>query len=186
MQARSRGGFVALLIASLLLPSLAAPATAHGADTYWVILRTSRTDPTEVQVLTNDSIEFRNVADANRTVFVDRNMDGAMDGVGDFTCEAPADGYCSLWLEPANWSIGLHSVEVVENGTLVLNATIDIRLDQHIEPDGPVGYSFGGPGDAEPEVEADSERPLSNAAISAGVFAILLFTAWIGMQARRR
>ena len=66
---------LALLGATLFMPL----ASAHGANDFSIIMRTSSIQPSEAEVLQNDSVTFYNVADVNRTILVDLDGDGEYD-----------------------------------------------------------------------------------------------------------
>ena len=78
------GRFGALLFVSVLLVSSAAPlASAHGANTIWIIARGTYLQPDMIDAIQNDSIEVHNSADLNRTVRVDFDGDGLYNGTHD-------------------------------------------------------------------------------------------------------
>ena len=85
----------AKLIVAILVFSLASPiASAHGANDFSIIMRGSSVQPSQAEILQNDTLTFYNVADYNRTIRVD--LDG--DGVYDQRCDTEAVSYTHLKL----------------------------------------------------------------------------------------
>ncbi len=199
MGGRSGTPVESLLLGSLLLILLAAPVAADGGETYWVIIRESRVEPTQFSAELNQTVQFNNVADSNRTIRIDVDGDGQTNGSADDGCEAVADGHCEIRLDAANWSVGDHLVEVVENGIVLFELNIDIDGHSHsIDPADddsiPAGHSHdddhhgtGADGEAdETSGSSDSQRTLPSAVVSVIVFACLLVVARVGLIAREQ
>ncbi len=69
------------LVATILAVSLFMPlASAHGANDFSIIMRSSSLQPSEAEVLQNDSVTFYNVADVNRTIRVDLDGENLLAG----------------------------------------------------------------------------------------------------------
>ena len=81
------GRFGALVFVSILLLSGVAPlASAHGANTIWIIARGTYLQPDEIDAIQNDTVEVHNSAELNRTVRVDFDGDGMYNGTHDVHC----------------------------------------------------------------------------------------------------
>jgi hypothetical protein len=158
------------LVAALLAASLFVPlATAHGANDFAIILRTSSMQPSEAEVLQNDSVTFYNVADVNRSIRVD--LDG--DGVYDQRCEttpynsSSVKDECSFMIYAENWIAGNYLMDVFSNDTLWATLNLTVMHDYHEELGPPSGYIFNN-GTSEVEGEqgdGDLEDSLRNLAI---------------------
>jgi len=136
-----RVGLVAALIAASLFMPL---VTAHGANDFAIILRSSSMQPNEAEVLQNDSVTFYNVADVNRTIRVD--LDG--DGVYDQRCEtAPYNSSsvkdeCSFMIYAESWVAGNYLLDVFSNDSLWGTLNLTVLHDYHEELGPPTGYTF--------------------------------------------
>ena len=109
------GRFGALVFASILLLSGVAPlASAHGANTIWIIARGTYLQPDEIDAIQNDTVEVHNSAELNRTVRVDFDGDGLYNGTHDVHCNLNSSEFCSFWLDPSNWTAGQWEVEIIE------------------------------------------------------------------------
>ena len=160
------------LVAALLAVSLFMPlAAAHGANDFSIILRSSSMQPSEAEVLQNDSVTFYNVADVNRTIRVD--IDG--DGVYDQRCEtAPSNSSsikdeCSFMIYAESWAAGTYYLHVFSNDSDTLWESLNLTVihDYHEELGPPSGYNFnnGTSTDGEDQNEGSSEESLRNLAI---------------------
>ena len=160
------------LVAALLALSLFMPlASAHGADDFYIILRGEKMDPSEAEVLQNDSVTFYNGADVNRTIRVD--IDG--DGVYDQRCEtAPKNSSsnkdeCSFMIYAESWAAGTYYLHVFSNDSDSLWGSLNLTVihDYHEELGPPSGYSFNNGTSAEEEDQEGegSEESLRNLAI---------------------
>ncbi len=175
------------LLILLLFSTFAAPAAAHGADTYWVIVRESHTDPTVVSTLLNDTIEFNNVIDRNLTISADVDGDGLTNGSGDASCIAPVDSYCGIWLDSLNWSVGIHLVEVEDDSGLMHRLNLSISADSHPSEESPGGYSFGeypGADEISANIDTAGNADSPSILIQTGIVVALMWVAWLGMVAR--
>ncbi len=134
------GVVTTLLVVTLFVPV----ASAHGANDFSVILRSSSMQPSEAEVLQNDSVTFYNVADINRTIRVD--IDG--DGVYDQRCEtAPSNSSsikdeCSFMVDATRWGVGTYHLDVFSNGTLWETLNLTVIHDYHEELGPPQGFTF--------------------------------------------
>ena len=170
------GRFGALVFVSILLLSSAAPlASAHGANTIWIIARGTYLQPDAIEVIQNDTVEVHNSAELNRTVRVDFDGDGFYDGTHDVHCNLNSSEYCSFWLDPSNWTAGQWEVEIIEENGTTMYARITIQADIHVTGN-PLGYQFGMDDDEEMESETSesSENWLQMIAVMSGMAGILL------------
>ncbi len=137
--------FTAILIIILLMPT----TVGHGANSYSFIMRNQSLQPSEAQVLDNDTMIFYNAAEINRTILIDR--DG--DSIDDVECQTGPSNTssitdeCRIWLEPGKWSPGEYEVRIMSNSSLWNTLILTILLDNHTETSsfdlaGPSGYSF--------------------------------------------
>ena len=181
--ASSRVGvsFVVSIIAlSIVVPTV----TADGANTSWVIARDTRLDPEALEIMLNDSIEVHNAADSNRTVRIDFDGDGLYNGSNDVDCSLASGEYCTIWLEPANWTAGQWTIEVIDENGSMMNGSLTVLVDTHEEDDG----HESGLGDEDPQVEVESSTtlkewlPLIALASGLGGFILLLMSRPGNMQ----
>ena len=134
------GLLLALLSTSLFVPL----ATAHGANDFSIIMRSSSIQPSEAEVLQNDSVTFYNVAEENRTIHVD--IDG--DGVYDRECHtAPYNSSsikdeCSFIIYSDLWPAGNYNLDVFTNDTKWGTLNLTVIHDYHEELGPPSGYTF--------------------------------------------
>ena len=170
------GRFGVLVFVSILLLSSAAPlASAHGANTIWIIARGTYLQPDAIEVIQNDTVEVHNSAELNRTVRVDFDGDGLYDGTNDVHCNLNSSEYCSFWLDPANWTAGQWDVEIIEENGSTMYAIITIQADIHVTGN-PLGYQFGMDDDEEMEAEVaeSSQNWLQLIALISGLGGLLL------------
>ena len=171
------GRFGALVFVSILLLSGVAPlASAHGANTIWIIARGTYLQPDEIDAIQNDTVEVHNSAELNRTVRVDFDGDGVYNGTHDVNCNLNSSEFCSFWLDPSNWTAGQWEVEIIEENGSTMYATINIQADIHVTGN-PLGYQFGIDDDDEEievEGEASSQNWLQLVAITSGLGGALL------------
>ncbi|MDP6213154.1 MAG: hypothetical protein QGF32_06375 [Candidatus Thalassarchaeaceae archaeon] len=133
------------MVATILAVSLFMPlASAHGANDFSIIMRSSSLQPSEAEVLQNDSVTFYNVADVNRTIRVD--LDG--DGVYDQRCEtepynsSSVKDECSFMIYAESWGAGNYLLDVFTNDTLWATLNLTVIHDYHEELGPPSGYVF--------------------------------------------
>jgi len=133
------------LVATILAVSFFMPlASAHGANDFSIIMRSSSLQPGEAEVLQNDSVTFYNVADVNRTIRVD--LDG--DGVYDQRCEtepynsSSVKDECSFMIYSESWGAGNYLLDVFTNDTLWATLNLTVIHDYHEELGPPSGYVF--------------------------------------------
>ena len=133
------------MVATFLAVSLFMPlASAHGANDFSIIMRSSSLQPSEAEVLQNDSVTFYNVADVNRTIRVD--LDG--DGVYDQRCEtepynsSSVKDECSFMIYAESWGAGNYLLDVFTNDTLWSTLNLTVIHDYHEELGPPSGYVF--------------------------------------------
>ena len=153
----------AILVLTLLMPT----AAAHGANTFSFIMRSASIQPSEAQVVQNDTIVFYNVVDYNRTIQIDKDGDGTYDE----GCEtAPSNtssikDECAVWMNPNKWEPGRYQVDIFSNGTLWDSLNFTLAYDLHEDGGPPTGYEFNkGSGESGSEVGV-LENGLRNAAI---------------------
>ena len=169
---------LALLGVNLFMPL----ASAHGANDFSIIMRTSSIQPSEAEVLQNDSVTFYNVADVNRTILVD--LDG--DGEYDRACEtepynsSSIKDECSFMIFSDLWDAGNYHLDIFVNDTLWKTLNLTVVHDYHEELGPPSGYTFNngtsGSGDIE-DSAGDSLR---------GLVIFLLASAALVWMARRK
>jgi hypothetical protein len=172
------------VVAVLLTVSLFMPiATAHGANDFSIILRGSSMQPSEAEVLQNDSVTFYNVADVNRTIKVD--IDG--DGVYDQRCEtAPSNSSsikdeCSFLVDADGWPAGNYNLDVFSNGTLWKTLNLTVIHDYHEELGPPQGYNFNNESSTN-----EANQGVEGLQGSLRNLAIILFTASVLVWLARR
>tara|TARA_B100000131_G_scaffold9842_3_gene10364 strand:+ start:3743 stop:4288 length:546 start_codon:yes stop_codon:yes gene_type:complete len=173
--------FAALI--SIVVISIASPVTlGHGANDFSIIMRGSIMQPTQADVLQNDTLTFYNVADHNRTIRVD--LDG--DGNYDQRCDTEARNsssikdQCTFVIDASGWSAGEYKMDVFSNGTLwgVLNLTV--IQDSHEELGPPSGYSFNSGNESETDglrSDSSSQRDLFGLAIVLLIFSALTWVS---------
>lgn len=170
------GRFGALVLVSILLLCTATPlASAHGANTIWIIARGTYLQPDAIEVIQNDTVEVHNSADLNRTVQVDFDGDGLYNGTHDVQCNMNGSEFCGFWVDPANWSAGQWDIEIIEENGTTMYATLTIQADIHVTGN-PIGYEFGMDNDEEIETEATSSSQswLHIVALTSGLVGLLL------------
>ena len=179
------GRFGALVFVSILLLSSAAPlASAHGANTIWIIARGTYLQPDAIEVIQNDTVEVHNSADQNRTVQVDFDGDGLYNGTHDVQCSMNGSEFCGFWVDPANWSAGQWDIEIIEENGTTMYARLTIQSDIHVTGN-PIGYEFGMDDDEEIETDAAaaSQSWLHIIALTSGLVGLLLLVTL--MNARK-
>ena len=172
------------VVAALLVVTLFVPiASAHGANDFSVILRSSSMQPSEAEVLQNDAVTFYNVADINRTIRVD--IDG--DGVYDQRCEtAPSNSSsikdeCSFIVDAAGWGAGTYHLDVFSNDTLWGTLNLTVIHDYHEELGPPPGYIFNNESSTN-----EADQGVGGLQGSLRNLAIILFTASVLVLLARR
>jgi hypothetical protein len=178
----------ASLIAAIIALCIVVPTvTAHRADTIWVIARDTHLYPETLDVMLNDSIEVHNVADSNRTVRIDFDGDGLYNGSNDVDCSLANGEYCTIWLEPANWTGGQWSIEVIDENGSRMNGSLTVLVDTHEGDDGHDEHESGSE-DEDPQVESESSTtlkeslPLIALASGLGGFILLILSIPKDMQ----
>ncbi len=156
---------------------ISSPAAAHGADTHWVIIRQTRTDPDNISSFLNDSVEFHSTVDENLTIQIDVDGDGTTNGSSDYFCFIEISDKCTIWLNPINWSSGSHLVEIINVTGIVRQMNISIQIDNHPSEENPEGYSFVGD-------RGGDEAQMNNSSISWLVIISLMWVGCLGMVAR--
>lgn len=138
--------FVALAMVSVLL--MGPIASAHGADTFSFIMRSSSVQPDGATVTANDTLVFYNVVGWNRTLSSDLNGNGTED----WTCDAgPSDSTntedeCHLWLDPSAGEYGSIEIDIFNNGSELWHSiVVEVLSDNHTE-NGPPDGGFVLPG----------------------------------------
>ena len=169
---------VALLGVSLFMPL----ASAHGANDFSIIMRTSSIQPSEAEVLQNDSVTFYNVADVNRTILVD--LDG--DGEYDRACEtepynsSSIKDECSFMIFSDLWDAGNYHLDIFVNNTLWKTLNLTVVHDYHEELGPPSGYTFNNGTSGSGDIEDGAGGSLR------GLVIFLLASAALVWMARRK
>ena len=158
----------AKLIVAILVFSLASPiASAHGANDFSIIMRGSSVQPSQAEILQNDTLTFYNVADYNRTIRVD--LDG--NGVYDQRCDTEAwnsssiRDECTFSVDSITWPAGNYQFHVFSNETLWQELNVTVGHDYHEELGPPVGYNFNTDNDSQEEENAEPQYGLWNLGI---------------------
>ncbi len=174
----SRRVGVSLAVSIIALCVIAPTVSAHGANTFWVIARGTYLQPDTMEILQNDTVEVHNSADSNRTVRIDFDGDGLYNGSNDVECNLASGEYCAVWLEPANWTAGQWTIEIIDENGSRMNASLKVQTDMHTEGDGnPIGYEFG-LDDELPQDDAAGSSTFNNwlpfIALASGISGLLL------------
>ncbi len=149
-----------VLVLALLLSSLVMPmASAHGANDFSIIMRSSSIQPGEAEVMQNDSVTFYNVADINRTIWVDLDRDDEYDQwcqTEPWNSSSIRDE-CSFILDWDKWTPGTHYFDVFSNGTLWGTLNLTVLHDYHEEAGPPSGYAFNAEGSSDAAMSENNE-----------------------------
>ena len=172
------------LVAALLVTSIFMPlASAHGANDFSIIMRSSSLQPGEAEVLQNDSVTFYNVADFNRTIRVD--LDG--DGVYDQRCEtepynsSSVRDECSFMIYADIWEAGSYLLDVFSNDTLWATLNLTVIHDYHEEQGPPSGYVFN---TGDPEIDEDQDNGIFGGSLGIMESLLLIFLSIVWLVRR--
>jgi hypothetical protein len=170
---------VSLVVSIIALCIFAPTVSAHGANTFLVIARGTYLQPDTMEILQNDTVEIHNSAESNRTVRIDFDGDGLYNGSNDVNCNLASGEYCALWLEPANWTEGQWTIEIIDENGSRMNASLTVQADLHGVNGNPIGYEFG-LDDEEPQDDAASSSTFNNwlplIALASGISGLLLLS----------
>ena len=166
------------LIVAILVLSLASPiASSHGANDFSIIMRGSSIQPSQADILQNDTLTFYNVVDYNRTIRVDLDGDGAYDQRCDtepWNSSSIRDE-CTFYVDAAGWLPGDYRFHVFSNETMWAELNVTVGQDFHEEPGPPEGYTFNSDSNSEQEEDGESGGGLWNLAIIIFVASGLIF-----------
>ena len=165
---------IALVMVAVLL--MAPTASAHGDNSFALIMRNKSVQPDEASVQQNDTLIFYNVVDRNRTLeFSTEGKNGTID----WECETgpsnstTTDDECRVWLDPEYYNPTILDIQIFNNGSLWHIINVTILLDNHTE-NGPPEGGFTLPGGGQEPSDSSDGIELQNILL---VGAILSFTA---------
>ena len=155
----------------LILPILSGVAVAHEPDTFTVIVREDRHDPSEVSLVVNDTVQYYNVdsrENVTHTIGLDLNGDNDFDDEGEFSsgvlhseCDWDNDTDCRVaWIFVINDTalVGNYILSDIRSDGAEIEVRLNIAADVHIENAPDIGECFG---DCE-EDEEESEMKRSS------------------------
>ncbi len=176
-----RGGLLALL---LVIPLLSGLAAAHEPDTFTVIVREDSHEPSEANLIVNDTVQYVNVdnrENITHEIGLDINGDGDFDDIDEFSsgilhseCDWANESDCRVaWVFVINDTalVGNYILsDLLSDGTEI-EIHLNITADIHIEVAPPIGECFGDCGDDEPEIETkrSSQTDLQKGLMLAGM-----------------
>lgn len=147
----------------LILPILSCVAVAHEPDTFTVIVREDRHDPSEVSLVVNDTVQYYNVdsrENVTHTIGLDLNGDNDFDDEGEFSsgvlhseCDWDNDTDCRVaWIFVINDTalVGNYILSDIRSDGTEIEVRLNIAADVHIENAPAIGECFG---DCEEEEE---------------------------------
>ena len=153
----------ALLGLLLILPILSGVAVAHEPDTFTVIVREDRHDPSEVSLVVNDTVQYYNVdsrENVTHIIGLDLNGDNDFDDEGEFSsgvlhseCDWDNDTDCRVaWIFVINDTalVGNYILSDIRSDGTEIEVRLNIAADVHIENAPEIGECFG---DCEEEEE---------------------------------
>ena len=165
-------GLIAIIAIATAMPFV----SAHGANDYAIIMRSSSIQPNQAEILQNDSLIFYNVVDSNRTIRVD--VDG--DGEFDQRCETEPSNtssikdQCSFWIDPLAWGAGGYEFSIFSEGLFWNTLNVTIVEDLHVESGPPAGFQFNMDNAEEGLQQTNSESRLESVVVFAGVVSLIL------------
>ncbi|MBE57326.1 MAG: hypothetical protein CMB01_03030 [Euryarchaeota archaeon] len=149
----------------LILPILSGVAVAHEPDTFTVIVREDRHDPSEVSLVVNDTVQYYNVdsrENVTHTIGLDLNGDNDFDDEGEFSsgvlhseCDWDNDTDCRVaWIFVINDTalVGNYILSDIRSDGAEIEVRLNIAADVHIENAPDIGECFG-------DCEEDEEEP---------------------------
>ena len=148
----------------LILPILSGVAVAHEPDTFTVIVREDRHDPSEVSLVVNDTVQYYNVdsrENVTHTIGLDLNGDNDFDDEGEFSsgilhseCDWDNDTDCRVaWIFVINDTalVGNYILSDIRSDGTEIEVRLNIAADVHIENAPEIGECFGDCEEAEEE-----------------------------------
>ena len=155
----------------LILPVLSGVAVAHEPDTFTVIVREDRHDPSEVSLIINDTVQYYNVdsrENITHTIGLDLNGDNDFDDEGEFSsgvlhseCDWDNDTDCRVaWIFVINDTalVGNYILSDIRSDGTEIEVRLNIAADVHIENAPAIGECFG---DCEEEEEETAVKQSS-------------------------
>ncbi len=155
----------------LILPILSGVAVAHEPDTFTVIVREDRHDPSEVSLVVNDTVQYYNVdsrENVTHTIGLDLNGDNDFDDEGEFSsgvlhseCDWDNDTDCRVaWIFVINDTalVGNYILSDIRSDGTEIEVRLNIAADVHIENAPAIGECFG---DCEEEEEETAVKQSS-------------------------
>jgi len=149
----------------LILPVLSGVAVAHEPDTFTVIVREDRHDPSEVSLIINDTVQYYNVdsrENITHTIGLDLNGDNDFDDEGEFSsgvlhseCDWDNDTDCRVaWIFVINDTalVGNYILSDIRSDGTEIEVRLNIAADVHIENAPEIGECFGDCENEEEEV----------------------------------
>ncbi len=140
----------------LILPILSGVAVAHEPDTFTVIVREDRHDPSEVSLVVNDTVQYYNVdsrENVTHTIGLDLNGDNDFDDEGEFSsgvlhseCDWDNDTDCRVaWIFVINDTalVGNYILSDIRSDGTEIEVRLNIAADIHIENAPGIGECFG-------------------------------------------
>lgn len=150
----------------LILPILSGVAVAHEPDTFTVIVREDRHDPSEVSLVVNDTVQYYNVdsrENVTHTIGLDLNGDNDFDDEGEFSsgvlhseCDWDNDTDCRVaWIFVINDTalVGNYILSDIRSDGAEIEVRLNIAADVHIENAPDIGECFGDCEEDEEEAE---------------------------------
>lgn len=155
----------------LILPILSGVAVAHEPDTFTVIVREDRHDPSEVSLVINDTVQYYNVdsrENITHIIGLDLNGDNDFDDEGEFSsgvlhseCDWDNDTDCRVaWIFVINDTalVGNYILSDIRSDGTEIEVRLNIAADVHIENAPEIGECFG---DCEEEKEETAVKQSS-------------------------
>ena len=150
----------------LILPILSGVAVAHEPDTFTVIVREDRHDPSAVSLVVNDTVQYYNVdsrENVTHTIGLDLNGDNDFDDEGEFSsgvlhseCDWDNDTDCRVaWIFVINDTalVGNYILSDIRSDGAEIEVRLNIAADVHIENAPDIGECFGDCEEDEEEAE---------------------------------
>ena len=150
----------------LILPILSGAVVAHEPDTFTVIVREDRHDPSEVNLVVNDTVQYYNVdsrENVTHTIGLDLNGDNDFDDEGEFSsgvlhseCDWDNDTDCRVaWIFVINDTalVGNYILSDLRSDGTEIEVRLNIAADIHPLSQPEIGECFG---DCEEENESEN------------------------------
>lgn len=168
----------------LILPILSGIAVAHEPDTFTVIVREDRHDPSEVSLVVNDTVQYYNVdsrENVTHTIGLDLNGDNDFDDEGEFSsgvlhseCDWDNDTDCRVaWIFVINDTalVGNYILSDIRSDGAEIEVRLNIAADVHIENAPDIGECFGDceEDEEEPEMKRSSQTDVQKVMMLAGL-----------------